>query len=251
MGKVISFFSLKGGVGKTTSCANIAVALGKANVKILLIDFDANGNLSSNFVGIKKQDGIKKMIEGADISKFINKNISNNVDLITSSVDSSFMIINDWKLEYEKNFMDSMKLLKNMYDIIFIDLSASWNLLNKIVLTNSDSILWPIICTPYAIESINQTLNAIRSIQLDSNPKLKIEGVFVNIYDKRTSASLNLYAELSKTFGKDLYDTMIPKDSLISKLQNEHETIVGKASWAPSATSYCELAKEILKKVMR
>lgn len=94
MSKVISFFSLKGGVGKTTACANIAIALGKANIKVLLIDFDANGNLSHNFTKTKFQDGIKKMLLNQQIKNIVNKDVENSVDLITSSIDSSFLIIN-------------------------------------------------------------------------------------------------------------------------------------------------------------
>lgn len=95
MSKIISFFSLKGGVGKTTSCANLAVILGKTNLKVLLIDFDANGNLSSNFLLSKTSDGVKRILEKPASKTAVNKNVSNNVDLVSSSMDSSFMIIND------------------------------------------------------------------------------------------------------------------------------------------------------------
>ncbi|MGL4951650.1 MAG: ParA family protein, partial [Mycoplasma sp.] len=209
MCKVISFFSLKGGVGKTTSCANIAVALGKANVKVLLIDFDANGNLTSYFPKTKYQDGIKKIFEKSNARNVINKEVANNVDLISCSIDSSFLVINDWKLEYEEKFMSAMNSYKEQYDYIFIDMSASWNLLNKMILCHSSSIIWPIVCTPFAVDSINTTLNAIRSIQVGANPSLKIEGVFVNIFDKRRANAMLLYSEISKIFGDNLYDTII------------------------------------------
>ncbi|MGL4950240.1 MAG: ParA family protein [Mycoplasma sp.] len=247
MSKVISFFSLKGGVGKTTSCANIAIALGKANAKILLIDFDANGNLTSNFPKTKYHDGIKKIFEKQNARNIINKEVANNIDLISCSVDSSFLIINDWKTEYEEKFVQALDTYKTMYDLIFIDLSASWNSLNKMILSHSDSIIWPIVCTPFAVESINVTLNAIRSIQLENNPNLKIEGVFINIFDKRTTNSMLLYSEIAKIFGDNLYDTIIPQDSYIGKLQKEHKLIVQSASWKPAAIAFCELAKEIIK----
>lgn len=248
MAKIISFFSLKGGVGKTTACANLAVAMGKANIKVLLIDFDANGNLSSNFIEAKFNDGIKKILEKQTIKNVINKNVANNVDLITSSIDTSFMIINNWNQEYESKLREWFKYFKEHYNYVFIDLSASWNQLNKVILTLSDSIIWPIVCTPYAIESVGATLNAIRSIQTTDNPKLKIEGVFINIFEKRTTNSMVIFSEISKTFSQYLYDTIIPQDSLINKLQSDHKTIVGSASSRPSATAFCELAKEIIEK---
>ncbi len=251
--KIISFFSLKGGVGKTTSCANIAVALGKAGLKILLIDFDTNGNLSTYFTKKSKTfDGIKEILKDSkNIKKAINKEVANNVDIISSSIDTSFLMINDWKLEYEKNLIDTLSELRSQYDIIFIDLSASWNVQNQIILSNSDSVLWPIVCTPFAVNTINGTLNAIRSIQTTTNPNLKIEGVFVNFFDKRKNGIVELYSEVSKIFGKDLYDTIIPQDLLITKLQQENKTIVGSAGWKPTAISFCNLAQEILEKVRK
>lgn len=251
--KVISMFSLKGGVGKTTSCANIAVALGKANLKILLIDFDTNSNLSQYFTKkIKNIDGIKKILEDANnLDNVINKEIANNIDLISSSLDSSFLMINDWKEEYEKNFITALKVLRTRYDLIFIDLSASWNLQNQIILSNSDSVLWPIICCPFAVNSINSTLNAIRNIQTTTNPKLKIEGVFINLFDKRKNNMMELYAEISKIFGSGLYNTIIPQDLLIIKLQQENKTIVEHASWKPTAIAFSDLAQEIFEKLKK
>ncbi|MGL4948486.1 MAG: ParA family protein [Mycoplasma sp.] len=247
MSKVISFFSLKGGVGKTTSCGNIAVSLGKANMKILLIDFDANGNLTNNFPRVKYHDGIKKIFEKSSSRSIINKEVANNVDLISCSIDSSFLIINDWKLEYEENFMNSLATYKQNYDLILVDLSASWNSLNKMILSHSDSIIWPITCSPFAVDSINVTLNAIRSIQVGANPNLKIEGVFINMFDKRSTNSILLYTEIAKIFGNDLYETIIPQDSFVSKLQKEHKIIVNSAGWRPVSVAFCELAKEIIK----
>lgn len=251
--KIISFFSLKGGVGKTTSCANIAVALGKANLKILLIDFDTNNNLSQYFTKkIKHVDGIKKILENPkNLNNVINKEITNNVDLISSSLDSSFIMINQWKEEYEKNLIICLNELKNKYDLIFIDLSASWNLQNQIILSNSDSILWPIICSPFAVNSINTTLNAIRNVQTTTNPNLKIEGVFINFFDKRKNNMMVLYSEISKIFGSGLYNTIIPQDLLITKLQQENKTIVEYANWKPTAIAFCDLAQEIIEKIKK
>lgn len=252
-GKVISFFSLKGGVGKTTSCANIAVALGKANLKVLLIDFDTNANLYHYFIKKTKViDGIKELLLNTkNVEQVINKEVSNNVDLINSTVDSSFLMINDWKLEYEKNLIDSLNKLRTMYDLIFIDLSASWNIQNKIILSNSDSLIWPIVCSPFAVNTISTTLNAVRHIQTTSNPKLRVEGVFVNFFDKRKADCVALYTEISKIFGKDLYDTIIPQDLTINKLQKENKTIVGYASWKPAAVAFCDLSQEIIEKIRK
>lgn len=244
--KIISFFSLKGGVGKTTGCANIAIALGKVNLKVLLIDFDTNGNLSHYFNKKNKVDGIKKILDNSNnLQQVINYNVANNVDLISTNIDSAFSMINNWSIEQEGNLVEALTKARTQYDYIFIDLSASWNSQNKIILSHTDSIIWPIICTPFAFDSISNMLAIIRHIQTTTNEKLKIEGVFVNFFDKRKNDMLAIYSELFKTFDKGLYDTIIPQDNLIPKLQQSNKTIVGHASWKPSAIAFSNLAQEI------
>lgn len=247
-GKIITFFSIKGGVGKTTSCANIAAALGKMKVQTLLIDMDPIGSLSTNFISAESNN--KNIIDKVnDINVLLKKKISNNVDLISSSLDLSFKFINSNIAEYEHNFAKNINELRKKYDLILIDVSSNWNSLNKMVLSNTDSVLLPIICTPYAIDAISKSLIIIRNVQINFNPKLKIEGAFINMFDKRKTDSVSLLSEATKIFQNDLYDTIIPNDSTITKLQKDNKIVVNSSSWSPSAIKFSELAKEIYKKM--
>lgn len=123
--KIITFFSLKGGVGKTTTCTNVAVALGKVNKKILVIDLDPISNASSNFglTNIKPQS-LSLFYPNYD-EKNINKNILNNVDCISSSIELSFGFLKGDIDLMAKNFKNNLEVLKTKYDLIFIDTSPS------------------------------------------------------------------------------------------------------------------------------
>lgn len=246
--KVISFFSMKGGVGKTTSCANIAAAFGKMKIKTLIIDMDPIASLSNNLMTENTKFNCN-IVLNKDINKSIVRKVLNNVDLIPTSLDLSFKFIESDILEFENNFKNNIDKLATLYDVILIDMSSNWNSLNKMILTNSNSILLPLICTPYAIDAISKTLSIIRSIQVDTNPNLKIEGVFINMFDKRKSDSISMLSEIGKIFGSNLYDTIISNDSSIVKLQKNNKVIVNSSSWSPTAIKFCELAKEIYKKM--
>lgn len=247
--KIISFFSIKGGVGKTTSCANIAAALGKMKIKVLVIDMDPIASLSNNLINESTKFSCDIISHTKDIIKSVVKKVLNNVDLIPTSLDLSFKFIETDISEFENNYKNNLNKLADLYDVILIDMSSNWNSLNQMILKYSDSILLPVICTPFAIDAISKSLIIIRKTQIEWNKSLKIEGVFVNIFDKRKTDSILLLSELGKIFGSDLYDTIIPNDSTITKLQNSNKVVVNSSSWSPSSIKFCELAKEIYKKL--
>lgn len=249
---VVTFFSVKGGVGKTTSCANIGLALGKMNIKTLIIDMDPIGSLSSNFL-LSNINGSKHLLENkiSSFKEIISKNVFNNVDVVPTTIDLSFMFMDNDILKYEETLKENIKKLKEKYDIILIDVASSWSNLNRMVLSITDALLLPILCTPYAIDTISKILNIIRSVQIERNPNLKIAGAFINMFDKRKNDSMVYLSELTKIFGNNLYDSIIPNDSLITKLQKNNKFVVESSAWTPSAIKFSELTKEIYQKLKK
>lgn len=249
---IITFFSVKGGVGKTTSCANIGLVLGKMNIKTLIIDMDPIGSLSSNFL-LSNINGSKQLLENkiTSFQDVVFKNVFNNVDVVPTTIDLSFMFMDNDILKYEENLKENIKKLKEKYDIILIDVASSWSNLNRMVLSITDSLLLPILCTPYAIDTISKILNIIRNIQIERNPNLKIAGVFINMFDKRKKDSMVYLSELAKIFGNNLYDSIIPNDISITKLQKNNKFVVESSAWTPSAIKFSELTKEIYQKLKK
>lgn len=250
MSKIFTFFSLKGGDGKTTSCANIGISLGIIKKNILLIDLDPISNLTSSFVSEKTIDTDSSILfkKEIDLNKNIMKKVSNNVDLIPSnSYNLSFMF-----LENNQNFNDifskNMNKLKEKYEYILIDTAGTINEINQTVLNFTDSILLPIVCEQFSLNTIPTIFSIIRRTQSTMNPKLKIEGVILTKFNKKTASSISLMTEINKIFDGYVYETIIPIDSFISKYYLNNKNIVQAAPWKPSAIAYTTLTKEILKK---
>ncbi len=250
MSKVITFFSLKGGDGKTTSCANIGISLGIVKKNILLIDLDPISNLTSSFVSEKTIDNDSSILfqKEINIDKHIMKNIANNVDLIPSnSYNLGFMFLEDNK-KFNENFKINIEKLKQKYEYILIDTAGTINEINQTVLNFTDSILLPIVCEQFSLNTIPTIFSIIRKTQCSMNPNLKIEGVIITKFNKKTSTSMSILTEINKIFEGFVYETIIPIDSFISKYYLNNQNIVKAAPWKPSAIAYTTLTKEILKK---
>lgn len=250
MSKIFTFFSLKGGDGKTTSCANIGISLGIIKKNILLIDLDPISNLTSSFAIEKTIDSDSSLLfkQEIDLNKNIMKNIANNVDLIPSnSYNLSFMF-----LEKENNFNEmfkkNMEILKQKYEYILIDTAGTINEINQTILNYSNSLLIPMVCEQFSLNTIPPILSIIRRTQSTVNPDLKIEGVIITKFNKKTTSSISLMTEINKIFDGYVYETIIPVDSFISKYYLNNKNIVQAAPWKPSAIAYTTLTKEILKK---
>ena len=250
MAKVLTFFSLKGGDGKTTSCANIGISLGIIKKNILLIDLDPISNLTSSFVSEKTIDNDSSILfqEEIILEKHIMKNVANNVDLIPSnSYNLGFMFLEDNKM-FNENFKKNIDKLKQKYEYILIDTAGTINEINQTILNFTDSILLPIVCEQFSLNTIPTIFSIIRKTQNTMNQNLKIEGVIITKFNKKTSSSMAILTEVNKIFEGYVYETIIPIDSFISKYYMNNQNIVKVAPWKPSAIAYTTLTKEILNK---
>ena len=204
MGRTISIFNQKGGVGKTTTVINLAAALGKLGKKILIVDADPQGNATSG-LGIDKNslklslyDGL---IDGVDLKKIVRKTSAENVDIIPSNVELAGAEIELIEIENrELSLKKALTTIEDEYDIVFVDCPPSLGLLSLNGLSASHSVIVPIQCEYYALEGVSQLVDTISLVKKSLNPDLEIEGVVLSMFDGRTNLSIQVVEEVKGVF---------------------------------------------------
>lgn len=253
MAKIIAFTNQKGGVGKTTSCINLAAYVAQNGYKTLLVDMDPQGNASSG-LGVQNKSKIGTiyhcLVGKEDITDGIILNtmvenlhiIPTNSDLAGAEIELSTMINREHILEEE------LGKISGNYDYIFIDCPPSLGLLTLNSLTAADSIVIPTQCEYFALEGMSQLLFTIKQIKKYLNTNLKIEGILLTMYDKRTRLTNNVEEEISKYFPEKLYETTIPRNVRLAEAPSYGLPICAYDPKCAGAMAYGELAEEFLKR---
>jgi len=256
VGKIISIFNQKGGVGKTTSAINLASYIAQMGYKVLLIDIDPQGNTTSG-LGIEKDDLEYSMydviIENAKEENFevvkdaIVNTIVENLYILPSRVELAGAEIEiTYNEDREKILKRAIKSIKNDYDYIFIDCPPSLGLLTINALTAADSVLIPIQCEFYALEGVGQLMNTINLVKKNLNPDLKIQGVIMSMFDGRTNLSIEVVEEVKKYFKGKVYTTIIPRNIKLAEAPSHGLPIMLYDKNSTGAKAYKELAEEFI-----
>ncbi|MBQ9914835.1 MAG: ParA family protein [Clostridia bacterium] len=251
MGKVIAIANQKGGVGKTTTAVNLAACLATLKKKVLLVDFDPQGNASSG-AGVEK-DSFENSIYDVLINQmpvedvYVETKTKNlwvcpaNIDLAGAEVELVSMEKREFLL---KNALISAK---NEFDYIVIDCPPSLGLLTLNAFAASDSLLIPIQCEYYALEGLSMMVKTVKDIKTGLNPALEFEGVLLTMYDSRTNLSNQVMEEVQKYFPDSVFKTVIPRNVRLSEAPGYGEPIISYDKYSKGARSYLKLAKEVLK----
>lgn len=246
--KVITIANQKGGVGKTTTSINLSVCLALEGKKILIIDFDPQGNCSSGLGISKDGNTIYELLLGRrDIDQCIFHSKIENCDVIPANINLSGATVELANVEncnfYLKKITD---VLKERYDYIFIDCPPSLGVLTLNGLTASDSVLIPIQTEFFALEGLTQLINTINIVKKDLNPKLQIEGVVLTMLDKRTHLTDDVTKNVIGYFGKKVYRTMIPRNIRIAEAPSFGLPVIEHDPNSTGAKAYKQLAKEFI-----
>ena len=250
MGRIIAIANQKGGVGKTTTAINLSASLASLGKKVLAIDMDPQGNMSSG-LGVDKNEVEKTVydliIGNIGIEECIYEEVIENLDVLPSNIDLSAAEIELIGVDNKEYILrDEVNKVKEKYDFIIIDCPPALSMLTINAMTTSDSVLVPIQCEYYALEGLSQLIHTIELVQERLNPELEIEGVVFTMYDARTNLSLQVVENVKDNLNQNIYKTIIPRNVRLAEAPSHGLPINIYDSKSAGAESYRLLAEEVM-----
>ena len=253
MAKVVSFSNQKGGVGKTTSCVNIAAQIAKKDKKVLLLDMDPQGNATSG-LGISKskiKNTIYDVIIGrCDIKDAVIKTKFKNLSVVPATIDLAAAELELYELEEDENFAKiALDSIKDDFDYIFIDCPPSLGMLTVKALSISDGVVIPMQCEFYSLEGMSQLFNTIKKIKQLYNPNLQIVGILLTMYNGRLTLTSQVVAELKKYYADKLFKVPISRTVRLSEAPSYGVPICYHDPYGKGSLEYAAVAKELMLRI--
>lgn len=252
MTQIISIANQKGGVGKTTTAVNLSAALAKIGKKVLLIDCDSQANATTG-LGIDKPSLVNSLYQGmigeATVDDIIIPTILPKLMMIPANIDLiGFEIEMVAAPGREKKLKELISQIEQPFDYVLIDCPPALSLLTLNAFTASDSVLIPLQSEFYALEGLGQLLNTIKRVKSSYNPGLKITGILLTMYDKRTNLSQNVFED-AKNYFKDLvFKTKIPRNIKLGEAPSYGLPVIIYDKQSQGSKSYIAFARELLKR---
>ena len=255
--KVIAIANQKGGVGKTTTTFNLGVALAHAGKRVLLVDSDPQGDLTT-YMGIHDPDNIpvtlstlmERSIKDEDInSKEAILKHDEGIDLIPSNLELSSMevsLVNAMSREF--TLRNCLSDIKDKYDYVLIDCMPSLGMITINALSCADKVIIPVQSEFLAAKGMSHLMNTVLKVRKQINPNLKVGGILLTMVDGRTNLSKDIANELRSTYGTvfKLYDNQIPRGVKAAESSRMGESVLSYDSSSKVAQSYIDFAKEVL-----
>ncbi len=250
--RILAIVNQKGGVGKTTTAVNLATALAAVKKRVLLIDFDPQGNASTG-LGITRQNrrvtSYDVLLGGVSVIDAAVTTPIPLLSLVSSSVDLSGAEIELVEIaEREFRLRKSLVGIAGAYDYVLIDCPPSLGLLTLNALVAAHAVLVPLQCEFYALEGLSHLVRTVERVKRSLNPELEIQGVVLTMFDKRNNLSDLVAADVRGHFGDKVYDTVIPRNVRISEAPSHGKPVLIYDFRSAGAQAYIHLASEVLRR---
>lgn len=251
MPKIVAIANQKGGVGKTTTAVNLSAAVGDAGKRVLLVDFDPQGNATSGCGLPKKQlaGTAYTMLTGStEPAKSVTRTKFKNLDVIGADMELAGAEIELAEMpDRERRLKKCLDAVSTAYDFIFIDCPPSLSLITVNALVAADTVLIPAQCEFFALEGMSQLVGSIRQVKRLYNPGLDIEGVLLVMYDGRLNLTVQVASEIKKYFPKKVYKTAIPRNVRLSEAPSHGLPVLYYDRYSKGSAQYTELATEFIR----
>ncbi|WP_373958930.1 ParA family protein [Vibrio gigantis] len=252
MGRIVAIANQKGGVGKTTTCINLAASMAATKRKILVVDLDPQGN-ATMASGVDKYQveatAYDLLVEDTPFGEVVCRSTSGNYDLIAANGDVTAAEIKLMEVfAREVRLKNALESIRNNYDFIFIDCPPSLNLLTINAMAAADSVLVPMQCEYFALEGLTALMDTISKLAAVVNENLKIEGLLRTMYDPRNRLSNEVSDQLKKHFGSKVYRTVIPRNVRLAEAPSHGKPAMYYDKYSAGAKAYLALAGEMLRR---
>lgn len=252
MGRVIAVANQKGGVGKTTTAINLSSCLAAKEQKVLAIDMDPQGNMTSG-LSVDKDEVeytvYDLLIGEAEMDQVLCKDVFENLDVLPTNIDLSGAEIELLNVENKEYILrDEVNKIRDNYDFVIIDCPPSLSMLTINAMTTADTVLVPIQCEYYALEGLSQLIKTIELVRDRLNDRLEMEGVVFTMYDARTNLSLQVVENVKDNLNQTIYKTIIPRNIRLAEAPSHGLPINYYDAKSAGAESYMLLADEVIHK---